>query len=597
MKLLHILCFCLAVLASTWAETGGVGRHRNGGITRPKTPCERARDAVKNGLIGADIPTCDDDVEYTHEQCSGSTGYCWCVNSSGQKVPGTETRPGTARINCATQNGMMRPKTPCEIARDTAMKIVRLGVYVPTCDNDGQYTPEQCRASTGYCWCVNSTGQKIQGTETPPGTAIINCATQNGMMRPKTPCEIARDTAMKIVRLGVYVPTCDNDGQYTPEQCRASTGYCWCVNSTGQKIQGTETPPGTAIINCATQNGMMRPKTPCEIARDTAMKIVRLGVYVPTCDNDGQYTPEQCRASTGYCWCVNSTGQKILGTETLPGTARINCATQNGMMRPKTPCEIARDTAMKIVRLGVYVPTCDNDGQYTPEQCRASTGYCWCVNSTGQKIQGTETPPGTAIINCATQNGMMRPKTPCEIARDTAMKIVRLGVYVPTCDNDGQYTPEQCRASTGYCWCVNSTGQKIQGTETPPGTAIINCATQNGMIRPKTPCEIARDTAMKIVRLGVYVPTCDNDGQYTPEQCRASTGYCWCVNSSGQKILGTETPPGTARINCATQRPIGEQGPIGDATQDSRCSQSFRDVCPAMLLSVCEQFWTEDPGY
>ncbi|XP_070298057.1 equistatin-like [Salvelinus sp. IW2-2015] len=83
----------------------------------------------------------------------------------------------------------------------------------------------------------------------------------------------------------------------------------------------------------------------------------------------------------------------------------------------------------------------------------------------------------------------IRPKTPCEVARRAALNG-SIGAYVPTCDGNGEYTPEQCWGSTGYCWCVNSSGQKIQGTETPPGTPTINCATQNATIRPKTPCEV-----------------------------------------------------------------------------------------------------------
>uniref|UniRef100_A0A8C7G0Z1 Saxiphilin-like n=1 Tax=Oncorhynchus kisutch TaxID=8019 RepID=A0A8C7G0Z1_ONCKI len=145
-------------------------------MIRPKTPCEDARDAVPYGLVGAYIPTCDAAGRYTPEQCSGSTGYCWCVTSSGQKIPGTETPPGTAPVICSTQNGTIRPKTPCEDARDAATHDP-IGAYIPTCDAAGRYTPEQCSGSTGYCWCVNSSGQKIQGTETPPGTAI-NCSTK-----------------------------------------------------------------------------------------------------------------------------------------------------------------------------------------------------------------------------------------------------------------------------------------------------------------------------------------------------------------------------------------------------------------------------------
>ncbi|CDQ92973.1 unnamed protein product [Oncorhynchus mykiss] len=116
---------------------------------------------------------------------------------------------------------------------------------------------------------------------------------------------------------------------------------------------------------------------------------------------------------------------------------------------------------------------------------------------------------------------MIRPKTPCEIARD-AVPHDLVGAYIPTCDAAGRYTPKQCWGST------------------------------DGMIRPKTPCEIARENALKKVRPGAYIPTCDATGRYTPEQCWGSTGYCWCVNRSGQKIQGTETPPGTA-INCSTK--------------------------------------------
>ncbi|XP_045556577.1 equistatin-like [Salmo salar] len=140
---------------------------------RPMTPCERARYAATHGPIGAYIPTCDAAGRYTPKQCSGSTGYCWCVTTTGQKIQGTETPPGTA-INCYFCSGRCYvTMTPCERARYAATHGP-IGAYIPTCDGAGRYTPKQCSGSTGYCWCVTTTGQKIQGTETPPGTAI-NC--------------------------------------------------------------------------------------------------------------------------------------------------------------------------------------------------------------------------------------------------------------------------------------------------------------------------------------------------------------------------------------------------------------------------------------
>uniref|UniRef100_A0AAZ3Q5V1 Thyroglobulin type-1 domain-containing protein n=1 Tax=Oncorhynchus tshawytscha TaxID=74940 RepID=A0AAZ3Q5V1_ONCTS len=97
---------------------------------------------------------------------------------------------------------------------------------------------------------------------------------------------------------------------------------------------------------------------------------------------------------------------------------------------------------------------------------------------------------------------------------------------------------------------ITRTGLKEGLVLVPESCVHINFG--DGAIRPKTPCEDARD-AVPHGQVGAYISTCDAAGRYTPEQCWSSTGYCWCVNSSGQKIQGTETPPGTARINCSTK--------------------------------------------
>uniref|UniRef100_A0A3Q1EM21 Thyroglobulin type-1 domain-containing protein n=1 Tax=Acanthochromis polyacanthus TaxID=80966 RepID=A0A3Q1EM21_9TELE len=50
---------------------------------------------------------------------------------------------------------------------------------------------------------------------------------------------------------------------------------------------------------------------------------------------------------------------------------------------------------------------------------------------------------------------------------------------------------------------------------------------------------------------GVFVPQCDAEGQYTPQQCHGSSGHCWCVDSRGQERPGTRTPPGTPSVDCS----------------------------------------------
>ncbi|KAE8279492.1 H-2 class II histocompatibility antigen gamma chain Ia antigen-associated invariant chain [Larimichthys crocea] len=39
--------------------------------------------------------------------------------------------------------------------------------------------------------------------------------------------------------------------------------------------------------------------------------------------------------------------------------------------------------------------------------------------------------------------------------------IQHIGAFVPQCDMNGNFLPQQCSGSTGYCWCVNIlTGQE-----------------------------------------------------------------------------------------------------------------------------------------
>lgn len=93
----------------------GLERNRGGGFTiivlslsllphveRPTTPCEQHRERAQSrtGLDGAFIPQCDEQGQYRSLQCHGSTGHCWCVDSSGQERAGTRTPPGTSPRNC-----------------------------------------------------------------------------------------------------------------------------------------------------------------------------------------------------------------------------------------------------------------------------------------------------------------------------------------------------------------------------------------------------------------------------------------------------------------------------------------------------------------
>ncbi|XP_050988516.1 nidogen-2 [Labeo rohita] len=537
---------------------------------RPKTHCEQHRDSLLSRndgvtLEGAFIPQCDDEGQYRSQQCHGSTGHCWCVDSRGQERAGTRTPPGTPTINC---DEPVRPKTQCEQHRDNLRSgngdVPVIGAFIPQCDEEGQYRSQQCHGSTGHCWCVDSRGQERAGTRTPPGAPTINC---DEPVRPKTYCEQHRDSLQSgnggVPPIGAFIPQCDDEGQYRSQQCHGSTGHCWCVDSRGQERAGTRTPPGAPTINC---DEPVRPKTHCEQHRDSLQSgnggVPPIGAFIPQCDEEGQYRSQQCHGSTGHCWCVDSRGQERAGTRTPPGAPRINC---DEPVRPKTHCEQHRDSLQSgnggVPPIGAFIPQCDEEGQYRSQQCHGSTGHCWCVDSRGQERAGTRTPPGAPTINC---DEPVRPKTHCEQHRDSLQSgnggVPPIGAFIPQCDEEGQYRSQQCHGSTGHCWCVDSRGQERAGTRTPPGAPKINCDEPVRPVRPKTHCEQHRDSLQSrngdVPVVGAYIPQCDEEGQYRSQQCHGSTGHCWCVDSRGQERAGTRTPPGAPRINCDEPVPV-----------------------------------------
>lgn len=54
------------------------------------TKCELER--MQEHLPGRFNPKCEVDGRYSEIQCHGSTGYCWCVNENGEKMPKTEVK-------------------------------------------------------------------------------------------------------------------------------------------------------------------------------------------------------------------------------------------------------------------------------------------------------------------------------------------------------------------------------------------------------------------------------------------------------------------------------------------------------------------------
>uniref|UniRef100_A0A8C7FJA6 Nidogen 2 n=1 Tax=Oncorhynchus kisutch TaxID=8019 RepID=A0A8C7FJA6_ONCKI len=354
---------------------------------RPKTQCEQHRDSLQGGLSprgprpvpgglapGAFVPQCDEQGQYRALQCHGSTGHCWCVDSRGQERAGTRTLPRTPPTNC---------DRPGETCSDTC-----------GCDHssDGGFHPQKNCVSV--CAFVSEHLLPVSTDHTE---------------RPKTQCEHHRDSVQTTSPEGYsivegFLPQCDEQGQYRALQCHSSTGHCWCVDNMGQERAGTRKPPGTGQPNCDEPDLPERAKTHCEQHKDSVQTISPEGypipgVFVPECDEQGQYRALQCHGSTGHCWCVDSRGQERAGTRKGPGTSQPNCDEpgRNPVVpptqRPETVCERWRASLVDhyggLPGPNHYLPQCDPQGQFNPIQCYGDSSYCWCVDRDGREVAGT----------------------------------------------------------------------------------------------------------------------------------------------------------------------------------------------------------------
>ncbi|KAI1895278.1 hypothetical protein AGOR_G00104650 [Albula goreensis] len=345
---------------------------------------------------------------------------------------------------------------------------------------------------------------------------------------------------------------CDTQAQCLPGegqqfQCQCATGYrgdgrsCYDVDECAESI---------ATCGAHSQCVNLQGSYNCQCHSGYQFGFDgRTCIDVDECRSQPCHSEATCYNTLGSFECQCRAGFQGDGLQCLPERVLPE--------RPKTQCEQHRDSLQGGLgprgarpAVGTYVPQCDEEGQYRPLQCHGSTGHCWCVDSRGQERAGTRTPPGTPPTNCDQPAQPIRPKTQCELHRDSVQggqgTYPILQAFVPQCDEEGQYRQLQCHGSTGHCWCVDSRGQERAGTRTPPGTPPTNCdrpvaPTQ----RPETVCE--RWRASLIEHYGgqpathQYMPQCDSQGQFSPLQCYGDSSYCWCVDKDGREVPGTRS--------------------------------------------------------
>ncbi|XP_069846721.1 nidogen-1 [Dipodomys merriami] len=120
-----------------------------------------------DGRACQDVDECQPGRCHPDAVCYNLPGSFTCRCKPGYQGDGFRCEPGEAE------------KTRCQHERERllgaaaggadAQRPQLPGVFVPECDEHGQYAPTQCHSSTGYCWCVDREGRELEGTRTRPG--------------------------------------------------------------------------------------------------------------------------------------------------------------------------------------------------------------------------------------------------------------------------------------------------------------------------------------------------------------------------------------------------------------------------------------------
>jgi len=126
--------------------------------------CEAEENAIEEcaGIPGCFIPQCTDSCGYEPMQCSGSTGWCWCVDETGVEIEGTaqpswQGYPECENLSCVGENPAGCFQNGCE---DGYACI----------DFGNSDTPGFCVSS--FCSCDESTGQWYCTDDCNGGTCV-----------------------------------------------------------------------------------------------------------------------------------------------------------------------------------------------------------------------------------------------------------------------------------------------------------------------------------------------------------------------------------------------------------------------------------------
>jgi len=310
-----------------------------------------------SGMVGAFIPSCEPNGQFSAVQCHGSTGFCWCADQAGTEINDTRIR------GVPVCNTDARQFSECELqlasaTEDSAMGMV--GHFTPSCDDKGLFAAVQCYGSIGFCWCADQDGTEITGTRIR-GEPVCN--------KRFSECQVQLASATEnsaIGMVGHFTPSCEENGQFSAVQCHGSTGYCWCAERDGSEINGSRIR-GEPVCNTQCWNKYEHYDFVGSACQEECGKpsLICIQSVVAGCHCDSGYV----RDYRGMCISVNQCMEFVSKSECLIESLKQLTSGPN--------------------MVGGFTPQCEPNGQFSAVQCHGSSGHCWCAERDGTEITGT----------------------------------------------------------------------------------------------------------------------------------------------------------------------------------------------------------------
>ncbi|KAL2102011.1 hypothetical protein ACEWY4_003772 [Coilia grayii] len=621
------------------------GSRQNGSAIHCLTSCQLHRQRVLRSGDGAAalLPLCSASGDYQPVQCQPARGQCWCVDQEGMEIYGTR------------QNGKpARCPGNCEIRERRLLHGVG-EPSPPQCSNDGLFLPVQCKLInttdsmvfdllhsfnrqpelfqtfsgfkkvfpeiSSYCFCADSRGRELPSTgmELLLGevydTAFSDMGAggsfaqsnmyrilqrrflavqlaMSGRFRCPTPCESERSAASEADN--IFVPSCDANGEYVPTQCQAG-GQCWCVGADGKEVFGTrqqgQPDCGSGPRDCGSER------------RQALSRLLSGPVAIRAGDTQQEGATPISVCSLEFQELLAKSGLLLsLPESDLSDVGDILAELMQGMFPSGALALKALALTPNLKRLqenlfgGKFLKNAGNFNFTGAVGSRGTLSFSQTFSQVGVTLSGPQLEQLSKIfssdsalaragvnldqeitdafgrsVNLKNNRALMqllgetlesehflatlREAITLLKAEDSSqfgalLQAVFGGsnldvcqpaseLYVPQCDEQGQFEEVQCSGSE--CWCVDRQGQEVKGSR------MVGS-------RPRCPsqCERERDaaiTAKASMSAGaqVFIPKCENSGAYVQRQCLGQS--CFCVDRSGSRL--SSAAPGTPQ-QCPT---------------------------------------------